>query len=108
MKLRLIVLTTMVNLTIPLIILTLSLVIRRIINELMVIKHIKYVIKLVIKHIKHVIKLVIKHIKRVIKLVIKQLVIKQLNEQQLIIFKLVDIKHVIQLFLKQHIQLLVH
>jgi len=97
MKLRLIVLTTMVNLTIPLIILTSSLVIRQIINELMVIKHIKHVIKLVIKHIKHV-----------IKLVIKQLVIKQLNEQQLIIFKLVDIKHVIQLFLKQHIQLLVH
>jgi hypothetical protein len=97
MKLRLIVLTTMVNLTIPLIILTSSLVIRQIINELMVIKHIKHVIKLVIKHIKHV-----------IKLVIKQLVIKQLNEQQLIIFKLVNIKHVIQLFLKQHIQLLVH
>jgi len=97
MKLRLIVLTTMVNLTIPLIILTSSLVIRRIINELMVIKHIKHVIKLVIKHIKHV-----------IRLVIKQLVIKQLNEQQLIIFKLVNIKHVIQLFLKQHIQLLVH
>ena len=86
MKLRLIVLTTMVNLTIPLIILTPTLVIRRIINELMVIKHIKHVIKLVIK----------------------QMVIKQLNEQQLIIFKLVDIKHVIQLFLKQHIQLLVH
>ena len=86
MKLRLIVLTTMVNLTIPLIILTSSLVIRQIINELMVIKHIKHVIKLVIK----------------------QLVIKQLNEQQLIIFKLVNIKHVIQLFLKQHIQLLVH
>ena len=97
MKLRLIVLTTMVNLTIPLIILTSSLVIRQIINELMVIKHIKHVIKLVIKHIKHV-----------IKLAIKQLVIKQLNEQQLIIFKLVNIKHVIQLFLKQHIQLLVH
>ena len=86
MKLRLIVLTTMVNLTIPLIILTPTLVIRRIINELMVIKHIKHVIKLGIK----------------------QFVIKQLNEQQLIIFKLVDIKHVIQLFLKQHIQLLVH
>jgi hypothetical protein len=86
MKLRLIVLTTMVNLTIPLIILTPTLVIKRIINELMVIKHIKHVIKLVIK----------------------QLVIKQLNEQQLIIFKLVNIKHVIQLFLKQHIQLLVH
>ena len=86
MKLKLIVLTTMVNLIIPLIILTPTLVIRRIINELMVIKHIKHVIKLVIK----------------------QLVIKQLNEQQLIIFKLVDIKHVIQLFLKRHIQLLVH
>ena len=43
-----------------------------------------------------------------IKLVVKQMVIKQLNGQLLIVFKLVNIKHVVQLFLMQHIQLLVH
>jgi hypothetical protein len=80
-------------------------VIKQIVIEHMVIKH------KIIKHIKvmkHIIKLVVKHIRLVIKLVVKQMVIKQLNGQLLIVFKLVNIKHVVQLFLMQHIQLLVH
>ena len=80
-------------------------VIKQIVIEHMVIKH------KIIKHIKvmkQFIKLVVKHIRLVIKLVVKQMVIKQLNGQLLIVFKLVNIKHVVQLFLMQHIQLLVH
>ena len=41
-------------------------------------------------------------------LVIKQLVKQRLSGQQLKFFKLVSIERVIQLFLKLHIQLLVH
>ena len=78
-----------------------------------VIKHIDP--SLVIEHIERVVKhmivkrMVIKHIGLiVIGLVIRQRVIKQLSGQQLIVFKRVDIERVIQLFLKRHIQFLVH
>ena len=46
--------------------------------------------------------------KQLNQLVIKQLVKQRLNEQQLMFFKLVSIKHVIQRVIKEHIQLLVH
>ena len=46
--------------------------------------------------------------KQLNQLVIKQPVKQRLSEQQLMFFKLVSIKHVIQHVIKEHILLLVH